>query len=162
MDLAEYRKKLKRAHVCRDCKTQDAYTLAGRTYCFDCAEKQRIAKQNAREDPAKKEKMLLQKREQIERYRAKNKCLRCGKQLHNGERLCGMCQELQRRALRKSRGSVPRFYGVICWQCNKQPCMDGKRLCRSCYEKKVKTACENLKKVDRENHPWRKLSLSNG
>lgn len=162
MDDKEYREKLKRAHICPGCKAQDAYTLAGRTYCFDCTEKRRIQRQAAWADPVKKAKMLLQSRERQERYKAENKCLQCGKQLHNGERLCGICREKARRAVRKSRGRTPRNPGVICWQCNKQPCMDGKRLCQSCYEKKVKAVCGNLKKADRENHPWRKLSLKNG
>lgn len=156
MELNEYRGKMKQAHICRDCKKQDAYTLAGHTYCFECSEKQRLAKQKARADPAKKEKMLLQKREQIDRYRSENKCLRCGKKLHNEKRLCEICYEIQRRELRKSRGSIPRLYGIICWQCNKQPCMDGRKLCPDCYEKAVKVVCENRKKVDMKNHPWRK------
>lgn len=32
MTEKEYRKKLKEAHICRDCKRQDAYTLAGRKW----------------------------------------------------------------------------------------------------------------------------------
>ena len=156
MTVKEYRELLKKSHLCLDCKTQDAYTLAGRTYCFDCAEKQRTAKERARDDPEKRERMLRQKREQVERYREANRCVRCGKQLHNGERVCDSCREIERASVRKSHGNVPRIYGVICWQCNKAPCADGKKLCQSCYEKKVKTACENLKKADMKNHPWRK------
>lgn len=158
--IRRYRLKLKEAHICRECKKQDAYTLAGRTHCSECAEKLRAAKANAWADPEKREKMLLQKREQLARYRNQNKCLHCGKQLHNGERLCGICRERERRASRKSRklhGIVPRLPGIICWQCNKQPLMDGKKLCPSCYERKVKTARENAKKVELKNHPWRKL-----
>ena len=30
---------LKSHHLCTRCKTQDAYTLAGRAVCADCAEK---------------------------------------------------------------------------------------------------------------------------
>lgn len=152
----EYRAMLKKNHLCHDCKQQDAYTLAGRTYCYDCAEKQRLAKQKARQDPAKRERMLAQKREQVARYRAENKCVVCGKRLHRGERVCGICAELQRRAVRKSRNSAPRLPGVRCWQCNKAPCMEGKKLCAECYEKKVEVACENLKKAQTKNHPWRK------
>lgn len=39
MTESEYRAKLKANHICRDCKQTDAYTLAGRTYCAECAEK---------------------------------------------------------------------------------------------------------------------------
>lgn len=37
MTNAEWRKRLKAAHLCRECKKQDAYTLGGRTYCAECA-----------------------------------------------------------------------------------------------------------------------------
>ena len=36
--LKAFREIRKRAHVCRDCGKQDAYTLAGRTFCYDCTE----------------------------------------------------------------------------------------------------------------------------
>lgn len=156
MTVKEYRELLKKRHLCRDCKTQDAYTLAGRTYCFDCAEKQRIAKEKARTDPIKREKMRRQLREHIERYRADNKCIRCGMQSHNGKSVCDSCLANEKTKYRTSSRYSPRIYGVICWQCNRAPCADGKKLCQSCYEKKVKTACENLKKADMKNHPWRK------
>ena len=151
----EYRKWLKEHHFCRDCQKQDAYTLAGRTYFFDCAEKGRIKKENARKDPIKKEKMLKQKRDQITRYINENRCVRCGMQLNNGKRMCSVCYELQRRASRKRKGNTPRMRGIICWQCNKQPCMEGYGLCKDCYEKKIPISLQNLEK-SRENHPWRK------
>ncbi len=159
MTEKEYRKKLKEAHVCRECKKQDAYTLAGRTYCFECAEKARLRRQAARKDPAKNEKMLQQKREQRARYKAENKCLRCGKQLYNGERLCGICREKEKREVRKSRGNTPRLYGITCWLCNKEPCMEDSKLCKACYEKMAEVGRENLKNVNREKHPWRNLQI---
>ena len=161
MNISEYRKLLKKHNLCRDCKKQDAYTLAGRTFCFECAEKMRLAKAEARKDTAKREKMLQQKREQISRYISENRCIRCGKQLANGKRMCPTCYNLQRLALKKSRGSAPRISGVICWQCNKNPCMDGKRLCRECYEKKIPISLENLKKSRGVEHPWRSKLKAN-
>ena len=155
MDVSEWRKLLKKHHFCRDCQKQDAYTLAGRTFCFECAEKMRKAKAEARKDPIKREKMLNAKREQIARYKEQGRCVRCGKQLTNGKRMCPTCYNLQRLALKKSRGSTPRISGVICWQCNKKPCEDGKRLCRECYEKKLPISLENLKKSRTSNHPWK-------
>ena len=155
MDEAEYRRLLKKNHICRDCRKQDAYTLAGRTYCFECAEKGRKAKAQARKDPEKRAKMLLQKRQQIGRYITENKCVRCGKQLRDRKRMCGVCYELQRRAQRKSRGATPRGLG-LCWQCNKKPCIDGKKLCEVCYEWKLPIALANLEKSRKDNHPWKK------
>ena len=53
MTESEYRAKLKANHICRDCKKTDAYTLAGRTYCAECAEKWQIAKEKKDLNPEK-------------------------------------------------------------------------------------------------------------
>ena len=50
MTESEYRAKLKAHHICRDCKKTDAYTLAGRTYCADCAKKMANRKREKRTD----------------------------------------------------------------------------------------------------------------
>lgn len=159
MTVSEWRRHLKKHHICRECGQTDAYTLGGRTCCYDCAEKQRKAKALARKDPLKHEKMLQSKREQIARYKAENRCVRCGKQLTNGKRMCGICYASQRAASRRSKGCTPRMEGV-CWQCNKEPCMDGKKLCRACYDAKVKVALANLEKTRGADHPWRKNPLN--
>ena len=41
MTRVEWYHLLKERHICPSCKRQDAYTLAGRTYCMECAEKMR-------------------------------------------------------------------------------------------------------------------------
>ena len=53
MTESEYRAKLKANHICRDCKQTDAYTLAGRTYCAECARKWQIAKKKKDRNPEK-------------------------------------------------------------------------------------------------------------
>ena len=50
MTESEYREKLKAHHICRDCKQTDAYTLAGRTYCAECAEKMANRKKEKRQE----------------------------------------------------------------------------------------------------------------
>ena len=50
MTESEYRAKLKANHICRDCKQTDAYTLAGRTYCAECAEKMANRKKEKRSE----------------------------------------------------------------------------------------------------------------
>ena len=50
MTESEYREKLKANHICRDCKQTDAYTLAGRTYCAECAEKMANRKREKRSE----------------------------------------------------------------------------------------------------------------
>lgn len=160
MTIQEYRVKLKKAHLCRDCKKQDAYTLAGRTYCYDCAEKQRIAKANARKDPVKRERMLEQHRQMQERYEQQHRCKLCGKPLEKNYtyKTCKMCRFKMAKAIKKSRykiHGIPNLRGEngICWQCNKQPCIEGKKLCQSCYDMKLKIISRNWK--SNPNHIWR-------
>lgn len=158
MEITEYRRLLKKHHLCRECKKQDAYTLAGRTYCCECAERGRKAKAEARKDDEKREKMLESKRQQLARYIAERKCVRCGKGLKEKERrLCSICAAIQRQDMRKSRikRGLPTCRGVngICWQCNKKPVLEGKKVCAECYAVKL----ANLAKVrpPSANHPWR-------
>lgn len=158
MDKSEWRMMLKKNHICRDCRKQDAYTLAGRTYCYECAEKGRKRKAEARKDDEKREKMLESKRQQLARYIAQNKCVGCGKQLHNSRRMCEPCYARQRKAMRKSRikRGKPTCRGLngICYQCNKKPVIEGKKLCAECYAVKL----ANLARIapPSANHPWRK------
>ncbi len=104
MTEKEYRHKLKQAHLCRDCKKQDAYTLGGRTYCFDCAEKQRLYKAEMRKDPVKRVRMLEQHRAMQMRYEQAHRCKLCGKSLPKDYKFktCGLCRTRQRQALRHS------------------------------------------------------------
>ena len=145
MNLSEYRQLLKKAHLCRDCKKQDAYTLNGRTYCFECAEKMRIKKAEARSDPEKREKMLEQKRAQVQRYREQHKCTKCGRKVKAGV-MCGICRAKSRRAVKRSQNSPERIYGVICWQCNKNTVWGGFKLCAKCYAAKLPISLKNLEK----------------
>ena len=34
--MKEYRDLLKKQHLCQNCKKQDAYTLMGKIYCYEC------------------------------------------------------------------------------------------------------------------------------
>ena len=58
MTQKEFRDLRKKAGVCRDCGKEDAYTMAGRTYCAECAEKDRLRKEEARKCPEKRQKCL--------------------------------------------------------------------------------------------------------
>lgn len=155
MERSEWYAKLKEFHLCRDCKKQDAYTLAGHTRCYECAEKDRIRHACDRKDHDG----LIKMRAASVRYKQKciseGRCVHCGKFLGTGKRLCAICAEKQRQASKKSKGLPPRLPGIMCWQCNKKPCADGHQVCADCYEKKVKVALQNLERVDKENHPWR-------
>lgn len=155
MDRSEWYAKLKELHLCHDCKKKDAYTMAGRYYCADCSEKRRMYIKARRADTVKRQSELQKQHERIEKLKQDHKCIWCGKAVYNGKRLCPTCGEKSRRWWKQYRGLNPRELGVICWQCNKNPCADGHKLCAECYEKQSKIARENLKNVDMENHQWR-------
>ena len=159
MDNSEWYAKLKALHLCKDCKKQDAYTLSGRTYCYECAEKRRIKQAQDRKNPDKLAKTREASMKYKEKCRQEGRCTCCGKPVGSGRRLCPTCLEKNRRWWKQYRGLNPRKLGVICWQCNKNPCVDGHKLCADCYAKQLKIARENLKNVDRENHPWREQNL---
>lgn len=146
MNLSEYRKLLKEHHICRDCKEQDAYTLAGRTYCAECAEKmaEGARKRRAR-DGGEKNRIACQKWKQknIEEH----KCIYCGRQLPDDYRYkaCNYCHIKLRRydeEYRRKKGVITwgmRTSSEYCFQCAKNKPLAGKRLCKECYENKLKT-----------------------
>lgn len=71
MTESEFRALRKNAHICRDCGKEDAYTIYGRTYCFDCAEKQRLHKQAIRE--TEEEKIRIERTRRKQKNEEKNK-----------------------------------------------------------------------------------------
>lgn len=99
-------------------------------------------------------------------------CRECGKRdafTMNGRTRCADCVERDTARRREKRGyrpawervakpkpfvNFPRGDNGICWQCNKLPAIDGKRLCPSCYEKKVEVAVKNLEHSRGVAHPW--------
>lgn len=144
MELADYRKLLKKHHICRDCKKQDAYTLAGRTYCAECAQKQAEAKRNEyARDRGKKNRIACQKWKQ--KNEEEHKCSYCGKQLPDDckYKTCNYCRIKMRRynkEYRRKKGSISwemRMSSDYCFQCAKNKPLEGKRLCKECYEKKL-------------------------
>lgn len=49
MTEAEWKNALKAHHICPNCKSVDAYTMAGRRLCANCAEKDAVAHRKLRE-----------------------------------------------------------------------------------------------------------------
>lgn len=154
MTLQEYRKKQKKYHICRDCGNQDAFTLSGRTYCAECAAKQAAAKREQRaKDGGKKN------QEACKKWRDKNiaehKCVYCGRPLTENYKYktCEYCRAKMRKRLEEKR----RQDGVMTWdmrcssdycfQCGKNPPIEGGRLCEKCYEKKIKTCIPQFERM---------------
>ena len=139
MTTAEWRKRLKEAHLCRDCKKQDAYTLGGRTYCAECAEKLAAKKREYREGhkAQAKEQQQKSKAKRIER----GVCIYCGRHKPKpGNLVCDICNSrthAKRRERRIADGmNWPRGANGYCWQCNKAKAVEGKRLCPECLAMK--------------------------
>ena len=148
MTQKEFRAFRKKAGVCRDCGKEDAYTMAGRTYCAECAEKDRLRKEEARKCPEKRQKMLTQHREMVARKKAAGVCSCCGKRLAvPGKTMCGICLWKQRSyqyARRHEQGQrtwTERTDGKGCFLCGK-PCVPGRKLC----EKHMIQRIENLRR----------------
>lgn len=154
MTQQEYRQKLKKYHICRECKKQDAYTLNGRTYCADCAEKiaERKRKERAK-DGGLKNKIACKKWK--EKNESEHRCKKCGRALADSYtyKTCEYCRAKQRERLRKRRienGILPwdmRCNSDVCFQCGKKTPISGKRLCKECYESKLKVCMPQFEKM---------------
>lgn len=99
MTVAEYRKRLKAAHLCRECKKVDAYTLGGRTMCAECAERH-AARERARraahieDERAHKNEYRHQQRQQ---RREAGLCSQCGRRMYDWHAMCGRCRMIKAR-----------------------------------------------------------------
>lgn len=158
MTSKEWYHLLKDRHICPSCKQQDAYTLAGRTYCAECEEKRNARRKAARENADVRER----ERAACESRRKKKKeagvCITCGRApAIAGEVRCVRCREKARRASIKQnrkRGHIPRMSGV-CYRCNRGEPMEGKRVCRACYEAMLPIARKNIEKARGKSEYWR-------
>lgn len=139
----KYRKLLQR---CIICGKRDAYTLGGRSSCYECCEKAHGQKLSAE---ALENRHLYQKRLYDER-RAQGICVSCGKKAEKGKSRCAICLAKDRRSVLKrdrEKGALPSYLrnGIdYCASCTK-PLTDenrvhGKKLCKTCYDK----ACKSL------------------
>ena len=152
----EYRAMCKRLKICVACKSQDAYTLGGRSSCFDCAEK--YAKNKHDKYYSNKETISKRKAERKalrERHIQNHECTVCGKNLTTDYtyKTCKSCRAYSRIRQRTSNTFTRGDYG-LCWTCNNQPSIQGKKLCQECYDRQLNI----LSKIPiKKNHPWRKI-----
>lgn len=131
----EYKVLLKKNHFCLDCRKQDAYTFAGRTYCYECSEKRRA---NARAYRATNHERLAEARRK--RYmdrKANRECVVCGRALRTLEMgvMCAGCEARNNNRTKKAYN--PKRAWNMCCQCTKMPPLAGKKLCAECYDKNM-------------------------
>lgn len=135
----------KKAHICVSCKKQDAYTLAGRAYCFECNEEKNAKARKRRAE--NREKYIQKDRERYRSLKEQGVCMQCGKPLDRDGVFCKRCNMRRNRRYAKAsreekKINWPRGSNGICWQCNKEPVLNGKRLCKACYDKAYAILCE--------------------
>ena len=132
---------LRSAHICRQCKQTDAFTLAGHPLCAECREKDKERQRKWRESDGGERNRQKAKKNRDKRAAA-GLCVYCGKRtVQPGRSTCITCSTKQKERNRQrdiANGmNWPRGANGYCWQCNKQPVKEGFKLCPDCYEKKV-------------------------
>lgn len=141
--------KRKEAHVCVYCGTQDKRTLNGMSSCLCCAKSRRDKRRENRDTAHEKE--LREARTQ--RRREAGLCTVCGgKRDDPGYAMCVDCRvRWKMRKLRRKieTGWLPRGANGTCYQCNSAPAIEGKKLCKACYDRKIETLRKNSR------HPWK-------
>ena len=130
----ENRKLMAKCHLCMDCGKQDAWTLKGHTYCFECNEKRNA---QSRAWYAKhKEELAAKKREKYLERKGEKRCPRCGRELvFLTNVLCANCAAKESNH-RKARYNYRRVGGMCVQCCNAEP-IPGKKLCQECYDKNM-------------------------
>lgn len=139
-NLKQTREYLKHQCKCKYCRKIDAYTLNGHTLCADCLEKEaKSARKRRSRNPYKYRD--AQKKIRDER-RGEGKCTRCGIVLPDLYSFvtCPTCRMETRNRLRNIRADTDkniRGQNGICYQCNKNVAIEGKKLCEDCYFMKM-------------------------
>lgn len=148
-------------HCCVDCGEQDAYTLSGRSRCYDCAEKKNIRDCDSKKKELRRDKEADYQKKRHD-YRIENHlCTICGTKLPPSNYPYVTCQTCRAKSRskqeqrRRDSGIIPReeysIYG-LCAMCG-LPASDKltkwsgekRRVCDSCYEHVV-----NMGKKGRE------------
>lgn len=145
---------------CTRCGKQDAFTLIGKRLCAECTEK--AAQNSTRYGKEHLEERTAYKREWRQKCRDAGLCPRCGKPVDGGYVICKRCRakdNARREKKRRENGVSPYCMRDerVCWTCKKRPVMDGKKLCRECWEQ----SCLNLAKAreaqERMGYIWNKF-----
>ena len=156
MIWSEYRKLRNR---CVACGTQDAYTLAGRTLCFECNERN-----NARMRENYKKNAERKSREQKAKCEARREaglCVRCGKPLGENPgqyRNCEKCRAKARAASRKSKKTKNSRDTAeqcgLCYKCFAPLDVPGKKMCSACLEQMRKTQEAGREALRKKGYCW--------
>lgn len=161
MELKDYKAILRKNHFCARCRTQDAYTIAGHYYCAECSEKNKESLKKYRQDPEKYSAMKAKSKERYDRLKSAVLCVTCG-QPSGGKTYCDKCRVKLNAARKRSKakhGTATRVPG-FCYHCKDVPCVEGKKLCKDCYDKQL-TVIAHCNEVNRERYKKRALERQN-
>lgn len=161
MKTKDYKAILRKNHFCARCRTKDAYTIAGHYYCAECTEKNKESLKKYRQDPEKYDGMKAKIKERYDRLKSAGLCVTCG-QPTDGMTYCPKCRKMMSAASRRSKlkqGTATRVPG-FCYHCKDVPCVDGKKLCKDCYEKQL-AVIAHCNEVNRERYEKRALERQN-
>lgn len=109
--------------------------------CYECLGKERDRYRKSRENGTYKKQKADTERKRIlyEKRREQGLCYRCGKRKAEG--LCGICKAKAKAYKDKKRADISRSerpnYG-LCYTCGKQELYDGHKVCKSCYDTRMK------------------------
>ena len=145
----EWAKMRKAAHLCIDCGRQDKRTINGKCQCLQCAKKRSDRRRETRNSEHERE--LREAR--TARWKAAGLCSVCGHEKEEPDKaMCAACKvkfKLRKAKAKINHGWLPRGANGKCYQCNRAPAIEGKRLCQACYDKKIETLRKNSK------YPWK-------
>lgn len=96
--FVDYTQMLRRNHLCRRCKQQDAFTLNGRMYCSECADKFAQRRRNEYRDPKRRKVVRETQKNIYDKRKEQGLCTRCGRiNKDTKHATCSICRA-QRRA----------------------------------------------------------------
>lgn len=137
---------------CGSCGKEDAFTMAGKGICAECAERRnQSSKAWNLAHPGRK---AESRRKLSEQRQAAGLCTMCGKPLPKNYRYknCQTC--LAKIRNRRQPVYIP---NGMCHRCKKEPCVEGKKLCAACYEVACRSAEKARACMSTEGHVWRQM-----
>ena len=139
-DKRAWAKMYRDAGMCLRCGAKDKRTVNGKGLCMWCATKVNGEARKRRAE--NKEKYNEYGKNRREKWKEEGLCSCCGgKKEEPDKKMCIDCRvryRLAKKRRKEKTGKKPRGAFGMCFQCNRAPAIEGKRLCAECYAKKLK------------------------
>lgn len=140
MTSVEERKMYLSIGICPRCKKNPV--ADGKHTCYECLGLDRDRYHESRRNGTynKQEANTKRKRAVAEERKKQGLCYRCGKRKADG--ICDICKAKLKRYRDKKKDGLDRSEWVshgFCYLCGKNELYDGHKVCKSCYETRLKT-----------------------